>query len=90
MQESKTFAEKLFVAFRDGLKHLFRSAPAFEKFVRRLLMYFPVLAVLYTRIAVRFVDKPTSLKAFALTPHASVIFDDLKRSIVKSNQERPL
>ena len=90
MQESKTFAEKLFVAFREGLKHLFRSAPAFEKFVRRLLMYFPALAVLYTRFAVRFVNKPSPLKVLALTPRSLVILDDLKRSIAKSKQERHL
>jgi hypothetical protein len=90
MQESKTFAEKLFVAFRGELKHLFRSAPAFEKLIRRLLRYFPALAVFYTRIAIHVFHKPAPLKVRVLSPRALVILDDLNRSIAKSKQERPL
>ena len=88
MQENRPLSEKLFIVFRSELKRRFRNTPALEKAVRRLLNYFPMLAVLYTRIALRVFKKPSALNSRVMSPRAAVILADLKASIATARKKR--
>lgn len=87
MQKIKALV-RTFLFFLFGIVlRVFRSSPIFKRFALNLLRYFPMLARFCARLMS---PPPPPPRRRILTPHAAVIFSDLKTTISKLESKTSL